>query len=79
MGLSQSARNSGLLFFRIVSINDFAMTSGMSFGFPAEFKDVLLRRYRSEIRSRFTIDKSITRFLIFHKLNREFGEDVKLI
>jgi hypothetical protein len=79
ISLSQSARKDGLLFFRIVAIKDFAMTSGMSFGFSKECKDILLRRYRSEIRSRFKIDKSITRFLIFHRLNREFGEHLLLI
>jgi len=79
INLSRSAGKSKLLFFRLIEFEDFAMTSGVSFVFNSKNKDSLLRRYRTELRSRFVIDKSITRFLIFHRLNRQFGQEIELI
>ncbi len=79
ISLSRTADKSKLLFFRLIEFEDFAMTSGVSFVFSAKDKDKLLRRYRTELRSHFTIDKSITRFLIFHRLNRQFGDEIELI
>jgi len=79
INLSRSIDKSKLLFFRILSFKEFAMSSGATFAFSSKHKDVLLRRYRSEIRSRFVIDKSVTRFLVFHRLNRDYGEDIILV
>ena len=79
INLSQSIEKGRLLFFRFLSFREFSMTSGVSFAFGSKEKEVLLRRYRVELRTRFTIDKSATRFLIFHRLNRQFGQDLKLI
>ena len=72
--------NPGLLLFcRIVRIQDFAMTSGAVFIFRGQLRDVLVRRYRSGLKSRFAINESVTRFILFHGLNREFGEALELI
>ena len=79
INLSLSIDKSRLLFFRIVRFKDFAMTSGVNFIFSAKRKDFFLRRYRSELKTRFIIDKSITRFLIFHRLNHEFGQEIELV
>jgi hypothetical protein len=79
INLSLSIDKSRLLFFRLVSFKDFAMTSGVNFVFNVKRKDFFLRRYRSELKTRFIIDKSITRFLIFHRLNHEFGQEIELL
>lgn len=79
INLSRSITPSRLIFFRILSFDDFAMSSGAGFVYNSKLKDLLLRRYRAGIRTRFVLDKSITRFLIFHKLNREFGEELELV
>ena len=79
INLSRSADNSKLLFFRLIDLEEFAMTSGVSFAFSSKTRISCSGRYRTELRSRFTIDKSITRFLIFHRLNRQFGHEIELI
>jgi hypothetical protein len=79
INLSRSVDKTQLLFFRLITFNDFSMTSGISFVFGSNNKEVLLRRYRAELRTRFTIDKSITRFLIFQRLNRQLGQEIRLL
>jgi hypothetical protein len=79
VNLSRTVDKARLLFFRIITFNDFSMTSGISFVFGSNKKDVLLRRYRAELRTRFMIDKSVTRFLIFHRLNRQLGQGIELV
>jgi len=64
---------------RTLSIKFRIAGSGAGFVYNSKLKDLLLRRYRAGIRTRFVLDKSITRFLIFHKLNREFGEELELV
>ena len=79
VNLSRTVDIGRLLFFRLITFKDFSMTSGTSFVFGSTKKDVLLRRYRAELRTRFTIDKSVTRFLIFHRLNRQLGQGIELV
>ena len=79
IALSQTIGTSHALFLRIVSFSDFAMNSGASFVFNRRVQDRLIRRYRAELRTDFVTDKSITRFLIFQRLNRELGKPLDLI
>ena len=79
IALSRTIGISRVLFLRIVSFTDFAMSSGVSFIFNRRVQDKLIRRYRAELRTDFVVDKSITRFLIFQRLNRELGEPLDLI
>jgi hypothetical protein len=79
VGLSRTVSTSHALFFRIVSFADFSMNSGASFVFNRRMQERLTRRYRAELRTDFVMDKSITRFLIFQRLNRELGEALDLI
>jgi hypothetical protein len=78
MTLSRTAPPGMLFFLRLINLSEFSMSSGSVFAFKADRHDVLVRRYRSSLRSRFTIDESVTRFLAFFRLNREYGEKVEL-
>ena len=78
INLSQTVDKKRLLFLRYIDLHEFSMSSGVSFVYGSSHKETLLRRYRTEIRTRFKINKSITRFLIFHRLNQQFGQEVVL-
>jgi hypothetical protein len=79
INLSQTVDKKRLLFLRYIDFQEFSMSSGLSFVYGSSQKETLLRRYRTEIRTRFKIDKPITRFLIFHRLNQQFGQEVVLL
>ena len=76
---SKLAPVGGLLFCRVVFLQGFNMNSGVAFGFRGQDKELILRRYRALSKSKFTIDKSITRFIAFFNLNRQFGIPVKML
>lgn len=78
VSFSRTVNPGRFLFCRIVWIQDFAMTFGAVFIFGGQLSDVLVRRYRSWPKSRFVINESVTRFILFQSLNRELGEPLEL-
>jgi len=68
-----------LIFTRIISFKDFNMTSGVSFIFPADKTNFLIRQYNKKIRSNTLGNEAVKRFIIFYELNKKYGLDVMYI
>ena len=76
---SDSAQEGVLLFLRLVSVDEIRMTSGSAFVFDSNHRDLLLRRYRYLSKTSYAINPSVTRFIVFFKLNRKYGLPLELI
>jgi hypothetical protein len=66
-----------LLFIRLVPFKDFNMTSGVSFVFPEDLKENLLRRYKKLSKKVESDSDSIKRFVSFFRLNKIGGMEVR--
>ncbi|NMX22261.1 hypothetical protein C5S30_07590 [ANME-1 cluster archaeon GoMg4] len=66
-----------LLFIRLVPFKDFNMTSGVSFVFPGDSKENLLRRYKKLSKKVESDSDSIKRFVSFFRLNKIGGMEVR--
>jgi len=73
ISLSQTATPQMLIFARIVPFEDFNMTSGISFIFPAGRTEFILQSYRRTIRRLKLQHEEIARFVAFFELNRVEG------
>ena len=74
-----SAQAGVLLFLRLVSLDEIRMTSGSAFVFDGDHKDMLLKRYGYLLKANYAINPSVTRFIVFFKLNRKYGLPLELI
>jgi len=68
-----------LLFTRILPFMDFNMTSGVSFIFPANMENYLIRQYKKKITKIKSNHEAIKRFVSFYQLNKKHGIDVSYI
>lgn len=65
-----------LLFTRILSFKDFNMTSGVSFIFPPNMENYLIKQYKKKINKVKSKDEAVKRFVTFYQLNKKHGIDV---
>ncbi|ELY62734.1 hypothetical protein C492_07520 [Natronococcus jeotgali DSM 18795] len=72
---SRTAPPDILLFLRLVRLEDITMTSGLSFAFRPSTEEHLVSVY-DQVLERTNRPESMSRFIIFHKLNRKYGLDV---
>lgn len=77
IGFSLTGTPGMLIFIRVVPFKDFNMTSGISFLFRGSLKKYLIRRYRRISKKIESDSDSMKRFIVFFKLNRECGEEVR--
>ena len=75
-GLSQTAIPGLLLFLRAVRLKYFNVTSGISFAFPANLEDYLLRRYKKISKKIEPENESLKRFISFFELHKTNGLEV---
>jgi hypothetical protein len=75
--LNEYRVNRLLLFIRLVPFKDFNMTSGVSFVFPEDLKENLLRRYKKLSKKVESDSDSIKRFVSFFRLNKIGGMEVR--
>jgi hypothetical protein len=78
LGLSVTAEPGQLVFCRRLPLEPVAMTSGLLFAFHGRHEDHLQSVYdrvTDRVTSRPT---SVTRFVVFHKLHRKYGIEVRL-
>lgn len=73
IGLSETAVPGLLVFFRLVSLADFNLSSGASFIFPPDKESYLLRQYQVIMRKVKSEDTAVQRFVAFFKLNQRIG------
>ena len=79
VSFSGSAIPGMLLFIRLVPLNDYYMTSGVSFVFRNELKEYLVRRYSKISKKIKAADDDISRYFSFFKLSKECGEEVRYL
>ena len=65
-----------LLFTRILPFKDFNMTGGVSFIFPADKTNFLIRQYNKKISLNKSGNEAVKRFVIFYELNKKHGIDI---
>ena len=77
IALSRTATIGMLLFFRLLPFSDFNMTSGVSFAFPNELGNYLLRQYK-KLRKKIKSDsEAVKRFVSFFWLSKTDGLKMK--
>lgn len=77
IALSRTATIGMLLFFRLLPFSDFNMTSGVSFAFPNELENYLLRQYK-KLRKKIKSDsEAVKRFVSFFWLSKTDGLKMK--
>lgn len=77
IALSRTATIGMLLFFRLLPFSDFNMTSGVSFAFPNELENYLLRQYK-KLRKKIKSDsEAVKRFVSFFWLSKTDGLEMK--
>lgn len=76
IGLSHTAIPGLLLFIRLVSFKDFHTTSGISFIFPGNLEEYILRRYKKLSKKIASDIDSTKRFVAFFKLSKTLGMKV---
>jgi len=79
VNLSETAEPGTLLFFRLVSYDEFNMTSGVSFPFPADEEDRLLREYEHRADDVDSKLESVQRFVAFFDLYRDYGIHIQYL
>ena len=73
VNLSETAKPGVLLFSRLVPYNELTMTSGVSFPFPADEEDRLLREYEQQVDDIESQSESVQRFACFFDLYKDYG------
>ncbi|MGR8935828.1 MAG: hypothetical protein ACU837_15815 [Gammaproteobacteria bacterium] len=66
-----------LLFSRIVKGEGFYATSGVSFVFDKQDEALLKEKYRKMIKNVVVKDEQAKKFIVFFKLNRKFGLEIR--
>jgi hypothetical protein len=79
IALSKTATSGLLVFIRLIPFKDFNMSAGMSFAFPADSENYLLRRYKILSRKVKSGSDSIKRFVSFYKLSKTQGIEVRYL
>ncbi len=77
IGFSGTASPGMLMFSRVVPFKDFCMTSGISFVFPGDLEDYLLKEYKKLSVKVNSPSDSVRRFVSFFKLNRRKGIEMR--
>lgn len=79
IGMSENLNPSIFLFTRLIHLDEFSMTSGLTFAFAIDHKDYLMKNSRKMIKKKVTdFDESVARFITFFMLNRSNGLPVLL-
>lgn len=76
MGFSMNAKEGMLIFTRLISFDDFCMTSGVSFLFKPGLEGYLKKRHRKIMKEMKDENDSLKRFVAFLKLSRNCGLEV---
>lgn len=79
INLSETAEPGVLLFFRLVHYDEFNMTSGVSFPFPGDEEDQLLREYEQRTGRMDSHSESVQRFVAFFDLYRDYGIHIQYL
>jgi len=77
IAFSKTAIPGLLLFIRLIPFRDFNMTSGVSFVFPGDLEEYLLRRHKKLSKKVKSVSDSIKRFISFFRLNKIDGIEVR--
>jgi len=78
IGMSENLNPSIFLFTRLIHLDEFSMTSGLTFAFAIDHKDYLLKNSRKMMKKVTGFDESVAKFITFFMLNRSNGLPVLL-
>ncbi|GAA0361918.1 hypothetical protein [Bacillus horti] len=73
LSLSNSTKQSTLIYTRLHHLKEFSITSGLGFIFSENHRDYILNRSRKMLKKMKTGDTSNDRFIVFFQLNRSDG------
>lgn len=74
--LSQTISPEALLFTRVIPFNNLKISSGVSFVFQNDLKDLLIEEFHLIAERKPNMDPAIKKFISFFKLNRKHGLNV---
>jgi len=78
IGMSENFNPNIFLFTRLIHLDEFSMTSGLTFAFAIDHKDYLIKKSHKMIKKVTGFDESVARFITFFMLNRSNGLPVLL-
>lgn len=78
IGMSENLNPNILLFTRLIHLNEFSMTSGLTLAFSKNHIDYLTQKSRKMIKKIQSGDDSVDKFIAFFNLNRLNGLPVLL-
>jgi len=78
IGLSENLNSNILLFTRLIHLDEFSMTSGLTFAFSIDHKEYLIKKSQKMKKKVKEFDASVARFVTFFQLNRSDGLPVLL-
>jgi len=78
IGMSENLNPNILLFTRLIHLNEFSMTSGLTFAFSKDHIEYLMQKARKMIKKIQSGNDSADRFIAFFNLNRIDGLPVLL-
>jgi len=78
IGMSENLNPNIFLVTRLIHLDEFSMTSGLTFAFAMDHKDYLLKNSRKMMKKVTGFDESVAKFIAFFMLNRSNGLPVLL-
>ncbi|MCB8818351.1 hypothetical protein [Desulfosporosinus shakirovi] len=78
IGMSENLNPNIFLVTRLINLDEFSMTSGLTFAFAMDHKDYLLKNSRKMMKKATGFDESVAKFIAFFMLNRSNGLPVLL-
>lgn len=78
IGMGENLNPNIILFTRLIHLDEFSMTSGLTFAFSIDHKDYLMKKSHKMMKKVDGYDESVARFITFFMLNRLNGLPVLL-
>lgn len=78
IGMSENLNSNIFLFTRLIHLDEFSMTSGLTFAFEIDHKDYLMKKYHKMMKKVTGFDESVAKFITFFMLDRSNGLPVLL-
>lgn len=70
IGMSENLNPNIFLFTRLIRLDEFSMTSGLTFAFSIDHRNYLIKKSHKMIKKVTGFDESVARFITFFMLNR---------
>jgi hypothetical protein len=78
-GFSLTASVGLNLFLRVIPLDEFNMNGGFGFAFQGDLREYLLKEYKYLVKQIKSSSESLKRFIVFFKLNKQHGIEIRFM